>query len=155
MKYFKKLIISLLGGIIVFLILGWGYNIVIGKPITLSHYFSIHKVSYMKISLCDNEGKSLKSKTLKSKELSKEEIDLFLKQFGSYKIFKPFFRRTFIAKQDKSCINIFLGDKANNLVVAFPLTDQGGVNLERYTFYPYNAEHKDMYNYLLDLLGSS
>jgi hypothetical protein len=103
----------------------------------------------MKISLCDNEGKSLKSK-----ELSKEETDLYLKQFGPYKIFKPFFRRTFVAKQDKSCINIFLSDKANNLVVAFPITDQGGVNLERYTFYPYHAEHKDMYSYLFNLLGS-
>ncbi len=150
MKYFKRLTIGLLAGISGFLILGLGYNIFIGKPITLNHYFSKYNISYMKIFLTNDEGK-----ILKSKELSKEEIDNFLKQFGSYKIFKPFFRKTFIAEQDKDHIDIHLKNKTNNFDVLFPLTDQGGVNLGRYTFYPYNIKRKEMYYYLLDLLSLS
>ncbi|WFR55656.1 hypothetical protein QA584_18845 [Anaerocolumna sp. AGMB13025] len=148
MKYIKKLVFNLFAAVLGFLLLGWGYNIFIGRPITLNHYFSKHNISQMEIFLTNNDGK-----TLKSKELMKGEIDNYLKQFGSYKIFKPFFRRTFIAKQDNNHIDLHIKNEANNFDVVFPLTDQGGINLIRYTFYPYKIKHKDMYNYLLDLLA--
>lgn len=154
MKYFKRLIKALLAGILGFLLFGLGYNLFIGKPITLNHYFSEHNVSYMKIGLEYEDGT-----ILKSKELSEEEIETFIKQFGSYKIYKPFFRITFIAKQDNNHINIILSDdninnETRNFEIMFFLSDQGSVNLMRYTFYPYKAKHMDMYNYLINLMGS-
>jgi hypothetical protein len=142
----KKLMVSIIAGILVFLILGWGYNIFIGKPITLSHYFSDNQVSYMKIGF--NNGKE----TVKTKELTNQELEDFIKKFGSYKIFKPFFRRTMIGKQNKNNIGIVLSSRSKSFSVAFPLTDTGEINLIRYTFYPYQATHIDMYHYLLDLL---
>ena len=83
----KKIIVSLIAGILGLLILGWGYNVLIGKPITLKHYFFDHHVSYMKIGLTNNDGK-----TVRTKELTSQELEDFIKQFGSYKIFKPFFK---------------------------------------------------------------
>jgi hypothetical protein len=148
MKYIKRLVLYLSAGLLGFLLLGWGYNIFIGRPITLNHYFSKHNVSHMEILLTNNDGK-----TLKSKDLTQNEIDNYLKQFGSYKIFKPFFRRTFIAEQNNNHIDLHIKNEANNFDVVFPLTDQGGINLIRYTFYPYKVKHMDMYHYLLNLLA--
>jgi hypothetical protein len=148
MKYIKRLVLYLSAGLLGFLLLGWGYNIFIGRPITLNQYFSEHNITHMEISLTSNDGK-----TLKSKELTPNEIDNYLKQFGSYKIFKPFFRRTFIAKQNNNHIDLHIKNEANNFDVVFPLTDQGGINLIRYTFYPYKVKHMDMYHYLLNLLA--
>jgi Zn-dependent M32 family carboxypeptidase len=105
----------------------------------------------MKIIYNNNEN-ALNEEKL-TKELTNEEIDHFLKQFGSYKIFKPFFRRSFIAKQDKYNIGIHLKNEQGDFAVMFPLTDLGEVNLFRHTFYPYRAQHKDMYDYLLNLLS--
>lgn len=143
----KKTIVSLIAGILGLLILGWGYNVFIGKPITLKEYFFDHNVSYMKIGLTDKDGK-----TVKVKELTGQELTDFMDQFGSYKIFKPFFRKTMIAKQNNYDIGINLRDPSRKFEVMFPLTDTGEINLVRYTFYPYQAKHIDMYNYLLDLL---
>lgn len=142
----KKLIV--IAGILGLLILGCGYNILIGNPITLNKYFFDNNVSYMKIGLTDNAGK-----TVKIKELTDQELEDFIEQFGSNKIFKPFFRKTIIGKQSKYYIGINLRDQSKNFEVMFPLTDIGEINLVRYTFYPYKAKHIDMYNYLLDLLS--
>ncbi len=101
----------------------------------------------MKIGLTDDDGK-----TLKVRELTDQELKDFIKQFGSYKIFKPFFRRSLIARQSKYYIGINISDPSRNFEVLFPLTDIGEINLVRYTFYPYRAKHIDMYHYLLDLL---
>lgn len=150
MKYKNRVIISILAGILGVLLIGFCYNISVGKPITLKYYFTMHNVSYMKIILNNVDGT-----TMKSKELSIEDIANYLGQYGSYKIFKPFFRKTFIAEQDKNHIEIILRNENNDFEVIFPLTDQGGINLVRYTFYPYKIKHKDMYNYLLDLLKTS
>jgi len=148
MKNEKRLIIVLSAGILVLILIGLGYNLFIGKPITLNHYLSDHQVSYMKIGLTNNNGT-----TVKTKELTKNEINDFLKEFGSYKVYKPFFRKTMIANQNNSYIGIILRDENKSFEVMFPLTDKGEVNLVRYTFYPYKVTHIDMYNYLLDLLS--
>ncbi|BCJ97468.1 hypothetical protein [Anaerocolumna chitinilytica] len=146
---FKRLVVRLIAGILVFILIGLGYNILIGKPVTLNHYFTDHHVTYMKIGYTDKDGI-----TEKTKELSQEELDSFLEQFGSYKIFKPFFRKTMIAKQNSAYISIAIHDEKKDFEVMFPLTDRGEVNLVRYTFYPYNTAHIDMYNYLLNLLDN-
>ena len=148
-KMLKKLIVCFIAGVLGLLILAWGYNVFIGKPITLKEYFIDHNVSYMKIGLTDHDGK-----TVKVKELTDQELGDFMKQFGSYQIFKPFFRKTMIAKQNEYYIGINLRDQLRNFEVMFPLTDIGDINLVRYTFYPYQANHIDMYNYLLDLLDT-
>ncbi len=146
---FKKLVVRLLAGILVIILIGLGYNILIGKPITLNHYFTDHHVTYMKIGYTDKDGI-----TEKTKELSQEELDNFLEQFGSYKIFKPFFRKTMIAKQNSAYIGIDIRDEKKDFEVMFSLTDRGEVNLVRYTFYPYHTAHMDMYKYLLNLLSN-
>jgi hypothetical protein len=143
----KKIIVSLIAGILGFLLLGWGYNVLIGKPITLKHYFFDHHISYMKIGLTNNNGE-----TVKTKELTSQELEDFIEQFGPYKIFKPFFRKTMIAKQSKYYIGISLRDSSRKFEVMFPLTDTGEINLVRYTFYPYQTTHINMFNYLFDLL---
>lgn len=145
----KKLIVCFIAGVLGLLILGWGYNVFIGKPITLNKYFLDHNVSYMNIGLTDHDGK-----TVKMKELTDQELEGFMKQFGSYKIYKPFFRKTMIAKQNNDYIGINLRDQSRKFEVMFPLTDIGEINLVRYTFYPYQATHIDMYNYLLDFLDT-
>ena len=149
MKYTKKILTSLLGAILLFLLLGLGYSLFIGRSITLNHYYSINNISYMSISLDNNDGITLKH------ELSTQQIDDFLKQFGFNKIYKPFFGRSFIAKQTAYHIDIRLRDDKNKFDLVFPLTDQGEINLLRYTFYPYKVQHVDMYNYLLNLLENS
>lgn len=148
MKY-KRVIISTLAGILGVLLIAFCYNIIVGKPITLKNYFTRHNVSYMKIILNNVDGT-----VMKSKELSKEDMTNYLEQYGSNKIYKPLFRKTFIAEQDKNHIEIILRNENNDFEVMFPLTDQGGINLVRYTFYPYKIKHKDMYDYLLYLLNT-
>ncbi len=145
MKIDKRLLLNILILIIGLLLLGLFYNIFIGRPITLKHYYSKHKISCMSIGLNKKDEVS----ALKYKELSKEEMNNFLDKFGSYKIFKPLFRKAFIARQDDYNIGIRLTNKAHTFDVCFPLTDQGGVNMVFYTFYPYKETHKDIYVYLL------
>jgi len=141
--YILKLLISLLVGTIGILLI-WSF---IGRPITLNYYFSKHNVTYMEISQINSD-----STLVNSKELSKEEIDDFLKKFGSYKIYDPLFRRSSKTKQDDSHITIALSDPAKKFNVIFPLSDQGSVGLVFYIFYPYNTKHMDMYNHLSNLL---
>jgi hypothetical protein len=152
MRYLKRLTVAtvaILGGILGFLLLGLGYSLFIGKPITLNRYYSQHNISNMAIYLDSSNGP-----TGKVKELTVEQINSFLQEFGSYKVYKSFFRKSLNAKHDNYYINIRLRDSIKNpdFDVFFPLTDQGELKLIRYTFYPYHTKHKDMYSYLFDLL---
>jgi hypothetical protein len=148
MRIAKRLLLSLSELIIGLLLLGLLYNLLIGRPIILNHYYSKHEISYMSIRLNKRDEVS----ALKYKELSEDEIKNFLDKYGPYKIFKPLFRKSFIARQDNYNIGIRLTNKAHTFDVYFPLTAQGAVNMIYYTFYPNKGTHKDTYFYLLKLL---
>jgi hypothetical protein len=127
--------------------MGLGIILFIGKPITLSKYYSKHEVSSMSVVLKKEDG------TYQEKELSEAEMEGFMKRFGSYKVFKPLLRSSFIALNEKSSLAIRLRSDNKKFDLVGLLTEQGEINLIRYTFYPYRSQHKDINIYLMGLLG--